>query len=455
MAKEEGGSWAPVCRQLYEGATAYPTTISGDYICQRMNYSRVVELSNLTIGYSFAEDYKYKNKVYNLKCSSSTECTYDTSSSCRNYQYTDHIYPFQYRYYYTEISCTGCKANTYSFYDSINYAKKCLPCPAGAASPPDSTKCNCAANWFMTSNYQHCFKCPTNSSSPVGSTHCYKKSGQDRLEFQIWSERNVQSDEGVLVAKEEGGSWAPVCRQKSFGSSLYPTLDSADYICQRMNYSRVVQVSKLYADYSFAENYTSNNKVYNLNCSSLTECTYDRSSSCRSYQYRYSLLNHNDNRYYYRYYYTKISCKDCRAGYYSYSGATECFKCPGNLTSNKFQSFCTCLPGSYWRMEERNCVQCPEDHYTTDSGNNIQCTPCPQHSTSTPGSTTCSCKPGYILVNNTCHQNLTYKIVVAAFIALLTIACLLIAAAIFYRIRIHSMYEEEGTCSLISSHEIE
>ena len=331
MAKEEGGSWAPVCRQLYdtEYPTEYPTADSGDYICQRMNYSRVVQVSNVNFGYSFAEDYRYKNKVYNLHCSSTTECSYDTYSSCRSYRHSGYYNDRYYRYYYTKITCTGCKADTYIS------DKKCLPCPAGAASPPDSTQCNCAANWYLTSNYQHCFKCPTNSTSPVGSTHCNCPAG-----YYFLSLTSVEARCSICPPNSYSTEGALKCATCAPGSSS--TAGSEQCECK----------GGLYWEDGV--------------------------------------------------------CKGCSAGFYSYSGATECFICPGNLTSNKFQSFCTCLPGSYWRVEERNCVQCPDDHYT-DSGNNTQCTPCPQHSSSTPGSTTCSCKPGYILVNNTrcepCSEN--------------------------------------------------
>ena len=173
MAKVEGGSWAPVCRKRYSNSDYRPTTESGRFICRRMNYRMVNRVGNVRTGYSFAEDYEYKSKLYNLKCTSLSQCTFDTSPHCEYYSHNGNYYQYDYyRYYYTTISCSGCKANTYI---SGIY---CLPCPVGSTSFRDSAKCNCTTNWYMSADHQHCFECPTNSTSPPSSTHCICPAGQ-------------------------------------------------------------------------------------------------------------------------------------------------------------------------------------------------------------------------------------------------------------------------------------
>ena len=73
-----------------------------------------------------------------------------------------------------------------------------------------------------------------------------------------------------------------------------------------------------------------------------------------------------------------------------------------------------CTLGEYW--ENHTCYKCPEDLY----GDGVQCHKCP---------------PGFKVDKGFCHKDLTLKMVVAALIALLTLACILVAAAISYRFR--------------------
>ena len=366
MAKEEEGSWAPVCRKKNSYSDYLPTFESGRFICNRMNYRMLNDVGNVGRSYSFAEDYADQSKVYNLECTSPTQCTYDKSSSC-DFYYTRSSYyssyTYYYRYYYTTISCSGCKPNTY-ISDEIH----CLPCPVGSTSSQDSTICNCTTNWYMSSDHQRCLECPANSTSSSGSSQCDCPAGQFFLSLNSHDARcsncppNTYSAQGALKcincpsgAISSAGSERCECQ-----GGLY----MEDGVCK--------ECSAGFYSYSGA-----------TECS---KCPGSRTSSefqsfCSCPPGSYWGVEERD-------------CVQCGEDPYTdSSNNTECTPCPAHSTSVPGSSTCRCNAG--YRLVNTtspdttslSCEGCPENYFST--AGSLNCTRCPHFTTAKPASGEC------------------------------------------------------------------
>ena len=377
MAKVEGGSWAPVCRRKYSSASYFPSTESGRFICRRMNYRMLNRVENVGTSYSFAEDYQSYSKLYNLKCTSLSQCTYDTSSNCEYYwKYTNYNdnYVYYHRYYYTTISCSGCKANTYI--SDIH----CLPCPVGSTSLKDSANCNCTTNWYMSADHQHCFECPTNSTSPPGSTHCNCPAGQYFLTLHVQEARcsicppNSYSAKGALrctncpsgstsvagaeMCECEGGLYWEEGVCKGCGAGFY-------------SYSGERECSRCPGNITSSENQSfctcppgSYWGVEERECVECTENTYTDS-------------------------FNNTQCKQCPVHSTSEPGASTC-RCNAGyrLVNNTGTSTSTSTStGTGTASASIRCEACPENYFS--KAGSLNCTRCPHFTTAKPASDEC------------------------------------------------------------------
>ena len=73
-----------------------------------------------------------------------------------------------------------------------------------------------------------------------------------------------------------------------------------------------------------------------------------------------------------------------------------------------------CTLGEYWKND--TCLKCPEHQY----GDGVYCHVCP---------------PGFQVDQGFCHKDLTQKIVVAAFIAFLTLSFVLVVGVVLYKVK--------------------
>ncbi|KAL5258968.1 hypothetical protein ACHWQZ_G009436 [Mnemiopsis leidyi] len=435
MAKEEEGSWAPVCRKKNSRSDYLPTTESGRFICNRMNYRMVNNVGNVWMSYSFAEDYADQSKVNNLECTSPTQCTYGKSSGCDYYYYSS--YKNYYRYYYTTISCSGCKPNTYI--SRIH----CLPCPVGATSSQDSTICNCTTNWYMSSDHQRCLECPANSTSSSGSSQCDCPAGQFFLSLNSHDARcsncppNTYSAQGALkcincpsgaisLAGSErcecqGGLYMKdgVCKECSAGFYSY----SGATECSRCPGSRTSSESQSFCSCPPGSYWGVEERDcvrcgedHYTDSSNNTECTpcpahstsVPGSSTCRcNAGYRLVNTTSPDT--------TSLSCEGCPENYFSTAGSLNCTRCPHFTTAKPASGECyRCTLGEYW--ENHTCNQCPEHLY----GDGVQCSVCPER---------------FQVDQGFCHKKLTEKTAVAAFVTLFLFVCATVSAVVGYRVR--------------------
>ena len=179
------------------------------------------------------------------------------------------------------------------------------------------------------------------------------------------------------MASINGAARTNICRHYS-SYYYYPVTATAQLICQKLHFHRLVSTENTNSRYPFRTRY--NSGMYHLRGCNPT-CSYSSSTRCSGSSY-----------------YTYISCA-CAGSYYATSRG--CLPCPANsANATGLVDRCSCEAGLYW--EHGHCKTCPAYQYS--SANSTACTLCPNGATSEPGSDHCTCFAGLYMEEEECRK---------------------------------------------------
>ena len=175
-------------------------------------------------------------------------------------------------------------------------------------------------------------------------------------------------------------SWGAVCFCKDRAEEQFPSMSTAEYICESMNFEMVKEVRPVgkYLKLSGQVNSRRDN-IHRLRCSNEIPkgCTFRFGRGCHQANNK-------------QYYYTRIWCSGCKVGHYQ--SDQTCKPCPSpSWSSGSNSSHCSCPRGYFWSDED--CKECPRNFFS-QPGSTV-CTSCPANSTSTRGSHSCICPAGH------------------------------------------------------------